>query len=161
MDDNTPKTKTEKLVAMGIKEDDHDFFTDKSIEIIWDKLKHTSNIINTKSDRLLYFINEISTQLNHDLVDDIDKFKIGRHELVTLDTDKFLENNKDKMKLYGISLNNDLQYAQRDKIKIYALSILRGLCDFYDYELQYRIITTIIDEEKKGVRYYVIKEKNN
>jgi hypothetical protein len=159
MDDNIPKTKTEKLVAMGIKEADHDFFTDKSIEIIWEKLKHSGNIINTKCERLLYFINEMSAQLNHDLVDDIVKFKIARYELVALDTDKFIENNKDKMKSYGINLNNNLQYAQRDRLKIYGLSILRGLCEFFGYDLEHKIVLTTINGEKKSVRHYVIKEK--
>jgi len=160
MDDQINKTREEKLNELGIDTNKHPFFSDVCVDIIYEKFKHTSAIGNKERERLLYILNEILEKLDMDYIKDINEFRVDRSKLMLFNGEDFINNHKELLVKYGIHLNNDLAFNNRNKIKNYGISMVKSVAKFYGYTVKSRIRTIAKDDKRQNVNYYII-EKNN
>jgi hypothetical protein len=154
--DDKLKSNSEMLTEMGINESDHNVFTNKSIEIMYDRLKHYNALKMTPESELLYFLNEILSDCGQEYVKELDQFEIKRDDIIGLDGESYINTHKDKMKKYGIHINNHMYFNKRNQTKTYGLTILKNLFKYYGYGIISKNKTETIDEKRIHTRYYYV-----
>lgn len=160
MNDKSKKSRDEMLKELKIPEDQWDYFSNGSVVIIYDKFKSVIASENTNKSRLIYFLNLINKEFDKDEINDISDFRIDREDIIKLDGEKFIEDNKDKIKEWGINLNSDLNYFSRKNQKAYGLTVVKCLAKLYGYDLKNKVRSDLIDNEKHLIRYYYTEKLN-
>lgn len=157
------KTREDKMVELNIPSDKWIAFTDTAIDFMYDKICNANAIMSKEEERLIYFINKMLIMIGCDRIYRISDFMIDRIDIVKLNGEDFVNQHKEKLIEYGIHINNNLYFLHRKKMKSYGLTVLKGLCKFFGFNLisKNKLIT---DKEGKHISvYYIISKesKNN
>ena len=158
MDNKVIKSKYDKLRDLGIDDDKHCLFSDICVDIIFDKFKHLCAINNVKRTRLLYFLNEILGKLGLDYVSSLGEFKLDRSMILTLDGEDFVDCHRETLLKYGLHLNNDLFYHQRNQIKNYGFTVMKAIVKFYGYTIQPKNRSVAKDDRRQNIKYYIVEQ---
>ena len=97
-------------------------------------------------------------ELDYDYIESPEQFKIDRDDIIKLDAETYIDNNKDKFNNYGIHLNNDLNYFTRKGAKAYGLTVLKGIAKFYDYDVKSKVRTSYTNDKRTETRYYYLEK---
>jgi hypothetical protein len=79
------KTYLDKLLELDIDESTWSLFSETSVNVLYDKYKHINTINNNKSDRVMFFLNEILAEVGLDCIDNFEYFKINRDDILTVE----------------------------------------------------------------------------
>ena len=78
-----------------------------------------------------------------------------------LDGEKYVDKNRGKLKEYGISTHDHLNYFSRNGTKTYGLTVLKALCKYYGYSLKSKVKSAFTNGNRQTSRYYcIVKEEN-
>ena len=152
------KNKQDKLTELKIPEDKWELFSAASIDVIYEQFSHMYIKQDTKYKQLLFFLNEILKDSGLEEIDVVEHFKIDRSLILKLNGETFVKKHKKKLEECGIHLGNDLYYLHRNNNKSYGLTVLKGICKFYGYDIKSKIKSKYIENERIDTRYYKIEE---
>lgn len=153
MDDKLVKTRVEKLNELDIDESKWAYFTDVAVDEMYlalmKILKYDDNI------QFMYFINSILLSIKEKRIDKIENFELRRDVVLTFDPETWIVSNLSKLKKSGIDISVHFNYNHRHANKSFGLTVLKGLCKFYNYTVVSKT-RNIPNDEKGYARFYTI-----
>jgi len=150
--------RTKKLLALGIEKEHHVQFTPISVDTMYEMFKHKVAFANKQEERLKYYLNEILSEYDHNLIDNPLNFKIDRSDIIKLDGKKFIDNHLKKLEEHNIQLKK-LQYRNRKSTKTYGLTVLKSLCDMYGYKIKRKVRSKMVETKRIDTVYYTVIKK--
>ncbi len=118
--------------------------------------KNSTNV--ERSEVILELINKILEEINYEKINSLLDFKVYRREIIGVNGEKFVTDNKDLIKKGKIRTTIDLRFDRRNKIQTYILTVIDNLARLAGHEVKSKR-EKVYDKTKKTtseVIYYVI-----
>lgn len=152
----------DKIKQLNLREYQHKFTKEQidiyyNVHMLTEIKKHNTSVI-------LNIINkDILEVLNNDTITDIRQFKITRDELAKIDGAKVVNDNWDDLKKIGMKKTYHLFFNRKKQIKLYAMTVIKGLFKYIGFELKRRPKVTVdkITNIKEYTYYYKPYELEN